>query len=130
MDQIADFATIGQDAGNRCYQSIHASQRSGSTSKRRNRTRMAGDEAAALEKAEKVIGVRSGEAIIHVRFAAQLDRCRKTGVPNRETVAKVGTELPPWHRAAFVERMAAAVASQHHPPASQLRGQIHRFRPK
>ena len=91
---------------------------------------MAGDEAAALEEPEQVVRVGCRETIVHIGFAAQLDRRGKTGVRDREAVAEMGAQLPPGHGAGFVERIAAAVAGQHDGPASQLRRQIHRVRPQ
>src|SRR3954452_24760704 len=91
MDQIADFATIGQDAGNRCYQSIHASQRSSSTSKRRDRTRMAGDEGAALEEAEEVSAAEAAGP------AATFDFPRNSIVAERQAFL-IGKRSPKWAR--------------------------------
>ena len=68
---------------------------------------MAGDEASALEEPEQVIRIGCRETIVHIGFAAQLDRRGKTGVGDREAVAEMGAQLPPGHGAGFVEWIAA-----------------------
>jgi hypothetical protein len=125
FDAGSDLVPPGDNARPGSVQRIHALQRRRLAGRIDKRPRIALDDAAAHEEAEKAGGVAFGEIVHDVVMAAQLHCCRKTAVGQRLVQAEPLPDPEPGRRIGGIERKIVGIVLQQDDGRLQVAGQQH-----